>query len=110
MADELLSFESSNMSSSQIKKDEDLSFLNFFRHFGPGLLISIAYLDPGNCTLKIFEKFYKFFLILVSGDLEAGKAAGYNLLWLLMFSTIIGYFFQTLAINIGFIIILINYN
>lgn len=35
------------------KKNNDFSFPNFFRHFGPGLLISIAYLDPGNCIFLL---------------------------------------------------------
>jgi NRAMP (natural resistance-associated macrophage protein)-like metal ion transporter len=76
------------------------------QHVGPGLLISIAYLDPGN--RKIFHSKYLYFLnYLVSGDLDAGRAAGYHLLWLLMLSTTIGFFFQTLSINLGVITSLI---
>ena len=35
-------------------KTSQFSFRSFFQHFGPGLLISIAYLDPGNCTQSDF--------------------------------------------------------
>lgn len=44
---------------------------------GPGLLMSIAYLDPGN----------------IAGDLNAGIAGGYKLIWTLMWSTILGLYF-----------------
>jgi natural resistance-associated macrophage protein 2 len=44
---------------------------------GPGLLISIAYLDPGN----------------IAGDIEAGTKGKYSLLWILLVSTILGFFF-----------------
>jgi natural resistance-associated macrophage protein len=38
---------------------------------GPGFLISMAYLDPGN----------------LAGDLEAAVSAGYRLLWVLFLAT-----------------------
>lgn len=44
---------------------------------GPGLLMSIAYLDPGN----------------IAGDLEAGVKGGYKLIWTLMWSTILGLYY-----------------
>lgn len=44
---------------------------------GPGFLMSIAYLDPGN----------------IAGDLGAGIKGGYNLIWVLMWSTILGLFY-----------------
>lgn len=79
---------------------QSFSFRNFLKYFGPGLLISIAYLDPGNrnSKKKLFANNIKK---LVSGDLDAGKAAGYHLLWILFLSTLTGFFFQTLAINLG---------
>ena len=52
---------------------------------GPGLLISIAYLDPGN----------------IAGDIEAGLQGKYSLLWILLLSTILGFFYQIYAINLG---------
>ncbi|KAK7292772.1 hypothetical protein RJT34_15625 [Clitoria ternatea] len=52
---------------------------------GPGLLMSVAFLDPGN----------------LEGDLQAGAVAGYSLLWLLMWSTIMGLVIQLLSARLG---------
>jgi len=64
---------------------------------GPGLLMSIAYLDPGNSkTFYIFNTIHK-----VAGDLDAGSSAGNRLLWILLTSTCLGLFFQVLAARLG---------
>ncbi|XWS14765.1 hypothetical protein CRYUN_Cryun35bG0036300 [Craigia yunnanensis] len=52
---------------------------------GPGFLMSIAFLDPGN----------------LEGDLQAGAIAGYSLLWLLMWATIMGLLIQLLSARVG---------
>ena len=52
---------------------------------GPGFLMSIAYLDPGN----------------IESDLQQGAQAGYRLLWILMTSTILGFLLQRLALRLG---------
>ncbi|PON91062.1 NRAMP-like metal transporter [Trema orientale] len=52
---------------------------------GPGFLMSIAFLDPGN----------------LEGDLQAGAIAGYSLLWLLMWATIMGLMIQMLSARVG---------
>uniref|UniRef100_A0A1B6FA68 Protein Malvolio n=1 Tax=Cuerna arida TaxID=1464854 RepID=A0A1B6FA68_9HEMI len=52
---------------------------------GPGFLMSIAYLDPGN----------------VQSDLQSGTIAKYKLLWLLMGATILGLVMQRLAARLG---------
>lgn len=52
---------------------------------GPGFLMSIAYLDPGN----------------IESDLQAGAVAEYKLLWVLMWSTIVGLFLQLLSAKLG---------
>ncbi|KAF3438830.1 hypothetical protein FNV43_RR17105 [Rhamnella rubrinervis] len=52
---------------------------------GPGFLMSIAFLDPGN----------------LEGDLQAGAIAGYSLLWLLLWATAIGLLVQLLAARLG---------
>ncbi|KAL6960275.1 Natural resistance-associated macrophage protein 2 [Sarracenia purpurea var. burkii] len=52
---------------------------------GPGFLMSIAFLDPGN----------------LEGDLQAGAIAGYSLLWLLMWATAMGLLIQLLSARIG---------
>ncbi|TNV80349.1 hypothetical protein FGO68_gene15737 [Halteria grandinella] len=61
------------------------SFKKFWAFAGPGLLMSIAFLDPGN----------------IAGDLDAGKSAGYRLLWTLLTATIVGLFFQILSARLG---------
>lgn len=52
---------------------------------GPGFLMSIAYLDPGN----------------IESDLQAGAVAGYSLMWVLWWSTVIGLFLQLLSARLG---------
>lgn len=52
---------------------------------GPGFLMSIAYLDPGN----------------IESDLQSGATAGYSLLWLLMWATIMGLLIQSLSARLG---------
>ncbi|KAH0918335.1 hypothetical protein HID58_025995 [Brassica napus] len=52
---------------------------------GPGFLMSIAFLDPGN----------------LESDLQAGAIAGYSLIWLLMWATAIGLLIQLLSARLG---------
>jgi NRAMP (natural resistance-associated macrophage protein)-like metal ion transporter len=61
------------------------NFRKFLSYVGPGFLMSIAYLDPGN----------------IAGDLEAGIAGGYSLIWTLMWATILGLFYQSMSARIG---------
>lgn len=52
---------------------------------GPGLLMSIAYLDPGN----------------IAACLQTGTTGKYSLIWTLLWSTLLGLFYQTMASRIG---------
>jgi natural resistance-associated macrophage protein len=52
---------------------------------GPGFLMSIAYLDPGN----------------IESDLQSGTLAEYKLLWVLVSSTVLGLLVQRLAARLG---------
>nr|XP_051704011.1 natural resistance-associated macrophage protein 1 isoform X4 [Oryctolagus cuniculus] len=52
---------------------------------GPGFLMSIAFLDPGN----------------IESDLQAGAAAGFKLLWVLLWATVLGLLCQRLAARLG---------
>lgn len=52
---------------------------------GPGFLMSIAYLDPGN----------------IQSDLQSGVTADYKLLWVLLYSTSLGLLMQILSARIG---------
>ncbi|XP_071454637.1 protein Malvolio isoform X2 [Hetaerina americana] len=61
------------------------SFRKLWAFTGPGFLMSIAYLDPGN----------------IESDLQSGTVAKYKLLWLLMWATILGLSMQRLAARLG---------
>ncbi|XP_022149532.1 metal transporter Nramp3-like [Momordica charantia] len=52
---------------------------------GPGFLMSIAFLDPGN----------------LESNLQAGGIAGYSLLWLLFWATAMGLLIQLLSARLG---------
>jgi len=52
---------------------------------GPGWLISMAYLDPGN----------------LAGDLDAARYGGYRLLWVLFLATAAGLVVQILSARLG---------
>eukprot|EP01100_Stratorugosa_tubuloviscum_P015667 TRINITY_DN919_c0_g1_i1.p1 TRINITY_DN919_c0_g1~~TRINITY_DN919_c0_g1_i1.p1 ORF type:complete len:522 (-),score=238.16 TRINITY_DN919_c0_g1_i1:47-1612(-) len=61
------------------------SFRKLWVFAGPGLLMSIAYLDPGN----------------IESDLQAGAIAGYDLLWVLFLATCGGFILQLLSAKLG---------
>ncbi|VDD80136.1 unnamed protein product [Mesocestoides corti] len=61
------------------------SFRTLWAFTGPGFLMSIAYLDPGN----------------IESDLQSGAVANYRLLWLLFLATLMGLFMQRLAARLG---------
>ncbi|KAI3785117.1 hypothetical protein L1987_44229 [Smallanthus sonchifolius] len=67
------------------KEDYPFSWRKLWRFTGPGFLMSIAFLDPGN----------------LEGDLQAGANAGYSLLWLLLWATAIGLLVQLLSARLG---------
>jgi natural resistance-associated macrophage protein len=52
---------------------------------GPGWLMSMAYLDPGNLT----------------SDLQQGAYTNYQLTWVLWWSTVVGWVLQVLAARLG---------
>uniref|UniRef100_A0A0P6HKC5 Natural resistance-associated macrophage protein n=1 Tax=Daphnia magna TaxID=35525 RepID=A0A0P6HKC5_9CRUS len=66
---------------------KSFSFRTLWAFTGPGFLMSIAYLDPGN----------------IESDLQSGVVAGYKLLWVLMTATIMGLLVQRLAIRLGMV-------
>ncbi|XP_051932552.1 natural resistance-associated macrophage protein 2 [Hippocampus zosterae] len=61
------------------------SFKKLWAFTGPGFLMSIAYLDPGN----------------IESDLQSGAEAGFKLLWVLLGATVIGLLLQRLAARLG---------
>ncbi|MFH4975490.1 hypothetical protein AB6A40_002199 [Gnathostoma spinigerum] len=67
------------------KKDDKFSFHKLWAFTGPGFLMSIAYLDPGN----------------IESDLQAGARAGFKLLWVLFMAHIVGFLLQRLSARLG---------
>lgn len=61
------------------------SFKKLYAFTGPGFLMSIAYLDPGN----------------IESDLQSGVVARYRLLWVLLSATMLGLVMQRLAARLG---------
>ncbi|CAC5399995.1 SLC11A2 [Mytilus coruscus] len=68
-----------------LSRDKSFSFRKLWAFTGPGFLMSIAYLDPGN----------------IESDLQAGAIAKYKLIWVLMWSTVLGLILQLLAARLG---------
>ncbi|RZC14257.1 Malvolio, partial [Asbolus verrucosus] len=61
------------------------SFRKLWAFTGPGFLMSIAYLDPGN----------------IESDLQSGTVAQYRLLWVLLSATVLGLLMQRLSARLG---------
>jgi manganese transport protein len=57
----------------------------FLAYSGPAILISVGYMDPGNW----------------STDIEGGARHGYQLLWVVVLSSLIAMFLQTLCARLG---------
>ncbi|KAJ6730503.1 SOLUTE CARRIER PROTEIN FAMILY 11 MEMBER [Salix viminalis] len=57
----------------------------FLSYVGPGFLVSLAYLDPGN----------------LETDLQAGANHGFELLWVILIGLIFAFIIQSLAANLG---------
>ncbi|ERL93635.1 hypothetical protein D910_10923 [Dendroctonus ponderosae] len=64
---------------------DGFSFKKLWAFTGPGFLMSIAYLDPGN----------------IESDLQSGTVAQYKLLWMLLSATMLGLLMQRLSARLG---------
>lgn len=62
-------------------------FKKLFAFIGPGILVSIGYMDPGNWATGI----------------EGGSKFGYQLLWIMLLSNIMAILLQSLTIKLGII-------
>ncbi|XP_048140443.1 metal transporter Nramp6-like isoform X2 [Rhodamnia argentea] len=69
----------------QIVVPDRKSWKNIFAYMGPGFLVSIAYIDPGN-----FET-----------DLQAGAQYKYGLLWIILVASCAALIIQSLAAKLG---------
>ncbi|KAI9106549.1 hypothetical protein K1719_022077 [Acacia pycnantha] len=58
---------------------------DFLSYVGPGFLVSMAYLDPGN----------------LETDLQAGANHGFELLWVILIGLLFALIIQSLAANLG---------
>ena len=65
--------------------DHVFNLRTLWKFMGPGFLMCIAYVDPGN-----FES-----------DLQAGTLFGYKLLWVLLWATCAGWYVQGLTIRLA---------
>lgn len=68
-----------------VTEDTQFSFRKLWAFTGPGFLMSIAYLDPGN----------------IESDLQSGALAEYRLLWVLLGATLLGLMMQRLSARLG---------
>ncbi|GBG30118.1 Natural resistance-associated macrophage protein 1 [Hondaea fermentalgiana] len=83
--DSIGSYAYSGAGSPRFRNSTRFSFRKFWLYCGPGWLMSVAYLDPGN----------------IESDLQAGAFHGYQLLWVLTVATLLGLFYQCLAVRLG---------
>ncbi|XP_027901704.1 metal transporter Nramp5-like [Vigna unguiculata] len=65
--------------------DQKPGWKKFMAYVGPGFLVSLAYLDPGN----------------METDLQAGADHKYELLWVILIGLIFALIIQSLAANLG---------
>ncbi|GMY06705.1 metal transporter nramp5, partial [Fagus crenata] len=68
-----------------LEHDEKPGWRKFLSHVGPGFLVSLAYLDPGN----------------LETDLQAGANHTFELLWVILIGLIFALIIQSLAANLG---------
>ncbi|XP_038978130.1 metal transporter Nramp5-like [Phoenix dactylifera] len=66
-------------------KEQGPGWKKFIAHVGPGFLVSLAYLDPGN----------------LETDLQAGANHRYELLWVILIGLVFALIIQSLAANLG---------
>jgi len=71
----------------QGKSRFSFSFRTLWMFTGPGWLMSIAYLDPGN----------------IESDLRSGVVGGYRLLWVTMWASVLGFLMQRLSARLGMV-------
>ncbi|XP_059631096.1 metal transporter Nramp2-like [Cornus florida] len=85
IGDKILAFDVESNGGDDPSAVPPFSWKKLWGFTGPGFLMSIAFLDPGN----------------LEGDLQAGAIAGYSLLWLLMWATVMGLLIQLLSARLG---------
>ena len=69
------------------KKHSKQAAIGFFRYIGPGLLVTVGFIDPGNWASNI----------------AAGSSYGYTLLWMVTLSTVMLIVLQHNAAHLGIV-------
>ena len=89
--DEAADYTSADYAGAEVHDDEPLHFKfslrKLWRFAGPGWLMSLAYLDPGN----------------LESDLQQGAYSGYRLVWLLWWATVTGLILQEMSARLGIV-------
>ncbi|ONK73115.1 uncharacterized protein A4U43_C04F27410 [Asparagus officinalis] len=67
------------------QNDKEPGWRKLLAYVGPGFLVSLAYLDPGN----------------LETDLQAGSSHKYELLWVILVGLVFALIIQSLAANLG---------
>lgn len=75
----------SNLTADMGRGSQKFSLQTFLMHLGPGFLMCIAFIDPGN----------------LEADLQTGSQTGYTLLWVLLWSTMMGFLLQSCSSRLG---------
>ena len=77
----------SEVKGSVVVVDGASRFKTWLKFAGPGLLVSVGYMDPGNWAT----------------DIEAGSKYGYNLLFVVLLASLAAMLLQTLCVRLGLV-------
>lgn len=75
------------MKSKAVQRGQSIPAINFFKYIGPGLLVTVGFIDPGNWASNI----------------AAGSQYGYALLWMVTLSTVMLIVLQHNAAHLGIV-------
>jgi len=65
-------------------KDSPWTFGSFIRYFGPGWLVCIAYVDPGN----------------YQADIQSGSQSGYSQNWVILWTQLLSWYVQYMCVKL----------
>ncbi|SBS99845.1 metal transporter, putative [Plasmodium ovale curtisi] len=72
-----------------------------FNYFGPGWIVAIAYLDPGNLCSNLNVGLIRSTDENVINNNLVKDYTGYHLLWILAYGHLLGFIFQVLSMKLG---------
>ncbi|GAB66829.1 metal transporter, partial [Plasmodium cynomolgi strain B] len=85
-------------------EEKNISFIKkikmCFNYFGPGWIVAIAYLDPGNLCSNLNVGLIRSPVDNATNNLVKDYT-GYHLLWILAYGHILGFVFQVLSMKLG---------